>query len=72
MTPLALQVKVKKHIQLILERLLHTVNRRVIVLDRENALRVSAAASCCAGRRGHAAAHGCLGAMWEMQKAPLI
>lgn len=69
MTPLALQVKVKKHIQLILERLLHTVNRRVIVLDRENALRVSAAtaASWCAGRRGHAAAHGCLGAMWETQ-----
>ncbi|XP_064304760.1 dedicator of cytokinesis protein 2-like [Phalacrocorax carbo] len=32
-------VKVKKHIQLILERLLHTVNRRVIVLDRENSLR---------------------------------
>ncbi|NXK16776.1 DOCK2 protein, partial [Arenaria interpres] len=32
-------VKVKKHIQLILERLLHTVNRRVIVLDRENTLR---------------------------------
>ncbi|XP_049688052.1 dedicator of cytokinesis protein 2-like isoform X4 [Accipiter gentilis] len=31
--------KVKKHIQLILERLLHTVNRRVIVLDRENSLR---------------------------------
>ncbi|NXJ57099.1 DOCK2 protein, partial [Spizaetus tyrannus] len=31
--------KVKKHIQLILERLLHTVNRRVIVLDRENTLR---------------------------------
>uniref|UniRef100_A0A8C4V4C9 Dedicator of cytokinesis protein 2 n=1 Tax=Falco tinnunculus TaxID=100819 RepID=A0A8C4V4C9_FALTI len=30
-----------KHIQLILERLLHTVNRRVIVLDRENTLRVS-------------------------------
>ncbi|XP_009328538.1 PREDICTED: dedicator of cytokinesis protein 2-like [Pygoscelis adeliae] len=30
---------VKKHIQLILERLLHTVNRRVIILDRENALR---------------------------------
>ncbi|NXW23766.1 DOCK2 protein, partial [Circaetus pectoralis] len=30
---------VKKHIQLILERLLHTVNRRVIVLDRENTLR---------------------------------
>ncbi|XP_068800108.1 dedicator of cytokinesis protein 2-like isoform X2 [Struthio camelus] len=32
-------VKVKKHIQLILDRLLHTVNRRVIVLDRENNLR---------------------------------
>ncbi|NXW47330.1 DOCK2 protein, partial [Nyctiprogne leucopyga] len=32
-------VKVKKHIQLILEQLLHTVNRRVIVLDRENPLR---------------------------------
>ncbi|NXX18316.1 DOCK2 protein, partial [Podargus strigoides] len=38
-TPLALQVKVKEHIQLILERLLHTVSQRVIVLDRENALR---------------------------------
>ncbi|KGM00242.1 Dedicator of cytokinesis protein 2, partial [Charadrius vociferus] len=35
----AQKVKVKKHIQLILERLLHTVNRRVIVLDRENTLR---------------------------------
>ncbi|NXP51476.1 DOCK2 protein, partial [Heliornis fulica] len=35
----ALQVKVKKHIQLVLERLLHTVNRRVIILDRENTLR---------------------------------
>lgn len=42
-TPPTLQVKVKKHIQLILEQLLHTVNRRVIALDRENALRVSAA-----------------------------
>ncbi|NXS45063.1 DOCK1 protein, partial [Balaeniceps rex] len=31
---------VKKHIQLILERLLHTVNQRVIILDRENTLRV--------------------------------
>ncbi|XP_050829832.1 dedicator of cytokinesis protein 2-like isoform X1 [Serinus canaria] len=31
--------QVKKHIQVILERLLHTVNRRVIVLDRENPLR---------------------------------
>ncbi|NXW07367.1 DOCK2 protein, partial [Fregetta grallaria] len=30
---------VKKHIQLILEQLLHTVNRRVIILDRENTLR---------------------------------
>ncbi|NXL39073.1 DOCK2 protein, partial [Glaucidium brasilianum] len=38
-TPLTSQVKVKKHIQLILDRLLHTVNRRVIVLDRENSLR---------------------------------
>ncbi|NXT59175.1 DOCK1 protein, partial [Pluvianellus socialis] len=36
----AQKVKVKKHIQLILEQLLHTVNRRVIVLDRENTLRV--------------------------------
>ncbi|KFO74130.1 Dedicator of cytokinesis protein 2, partial [Cuculus canorus] len=35
----AQKVQVKKHIQLILERLLHTVNRRVIVLDRENSLR---------------------------------
>lgn len=50
-TPLTLQVKVKKHIQLILERLLHTVNRRVIVLDRENSLRVSttAATARCVG-----------------------
>ncbi|XP_029814277.1 dedicator of cytokinesis protein 2 [Manacus vitellinus] len=32
-------VWVKKHIQVILERLLHTVTRRVIVLDRENPLR---------------------------------
>ncbi|NWT06378.1 DOCK2 protein, partial [Mionectes macconnelli] len=32
-------VRVKKHIQVILERLLHTVSRRVIVLDRENPLR---------------------------------
>ncbi|NXJ84132.1 DOCK2 protein, partial [Trogon melanurus] len=32
-------VQVKRHIQLILEQLLHTINRRVIVLDRENALR---------------------------------
>ncbi|KAM7021291.1 dedicator of cytokinesis protein 2-like [Passerculus sandwichensis] len=31
--------QVKKHIQVVLERLLHTVNRRVIVLDRENPLR---------------------------------
>ncbi|XP_064275168.1 dedicator of cytokinesis protein 2-like isoform X1 [Passer domesticus] len=31
--------QVKKHIQAILERLLHTVNRRLIVLDRENPLR---------------------------------
>ncbi|NXJ99781.1 DOCK2 protein, partial [Corythaixoides concolor] len=37
--PFPSPVKVKKHIQLILEQLLHTVNRRVIVLDRENALR---------------------------------
>lgn len=41
MTPRALQVKVKRHVQLILERLLHTVNRRVIVLERDNSLRVS-------------------------------
>nr|XP_025974743.1 dedicator of cytokinesis protein 2-like [Dromaius novaehollandiae] len=34
-------VRVKQHIQLILDRLLHTVNRRVIVLERENSLRVS-------------------------------
>lgn len=40
-TPRASQVQVKKHVQLILERLLHTVNRRLIVLERENALRVS-------------------------------
>ncbi|NXL99356.1 DOCK2 protein, partial [Tyrannus savana] len=39
LTPLPLQVRVKKHIQVILERLLHTVSRRVIVLDRENPLR---------------------------------
>ncbi|NXK42830.1 DOCK2 protein, partial [Piprites chloris] len=32
-------VWVKKHIQVILEQLLHTVSRRVIVLDRENPLR---------------------------------
>ncbi|XP_040525641.1 dedicator of cytokinesis protein 2-like isoform X2 [Gallus gallus] len=32
-------VKVKRHVQLILERLLHTVNRRVIVLERDNSLR---------------------------------
>ncbi|XP_064360000.1 dedicator of cytokinesis protein 2-like [Dromaius novaehollandiae] len=32
-------VRVKQHIQLILDRLLHTVNRRVIVLERENSLR---------------------------------
>ncbi|KAM6132363.1 LOW QUALITY PROTEIN: dedicator of cytokinesis protein 2-like [Pterocles gutturalis] len=31
--------QVKKHVQLVLERLLRTVSRRVIVLDRENALR---------------------------------
>ncbi|OWK56749.1 Dedicator of cytokinesis protein 2 [Lonchura striata] len=31
--------RVKKHIQVVLEQLLHTVNRRVIVLDRENPLR---------------------------------
>eukprot|EP00075_Anas_platyrhynchos_P022460 XP_027311713.1 dedicator of cytokinesis protein 2-like [Anas platyrhynchos] len=37
-------VKVKKHVQLVLERLLHTVNRRVIVLERENSLRVSTSA----------------------------
>lgn len=43
-TPLAFQVKVKKHVQLVLERLLHTVNRRVIVLERENSLRVSTSA----------------------------
>lgn len=74
-TPLALQVKVKKHIQLILEQLLHTVNRRVIVLDRENTLRVSttaAAASRCAGHRGCATSCGCLWATREMQKASLI
>lgn len=41
LTPLTLQAQVKKHIQVILERLLPTVNRRVIVLDRENPLRVS-------------------------------
>lgn len=74
MTPLALQVKVKKHIQLILERLLHTVNRRVIILDRENTLRVSTTTttSCCAGRRGCAASHSCFWATREMQKASLI
>uniref|UniRef100_A0A8C8AQA0 Dedicator of cytokinesis 2 n=1 Tax=Otus sunia TaxID=257818 RepID=A0A8C8AQA0_9STRI len=46
--------KAQKHIQLILERLLHTVNRRVIVLDRENSLRVSTAATAsrCTGCRG--------------------
>lgn len=43
-TPLAFQVKVKKHVQLVLERLLHTVNRRVIVLERENSFRVSTTA----------------------------
>ncbi|XP_064916111.1 dedicator of cytokinesis protein 2-like isoform X3 [Columba livia] len=32
-------VQVKKHVQLILERLLHTVSRRLIVLERENVLR---------------------------------
>ncbi|KAI6069802.1 Dedicator of cytokinesis protein 2-like protein [Aix galericulata] len=40
----AQKVKVKKHVQLVLERLLHTVNRRVIVLERENSLRVSTSA----------------------------
>ncbi|XP_050566552.1 dedicator of cytokinesis protein 2-like [Cygnus atratus] len=35
----AQKVKVKKHVQLVLERLLHTVNRRVIVLERENSFR---------------------------------
>jgi len=73
-TPLALQVNVKKHIQLILEQLLHTVNRRVIILDRENTLRVStiAATSRCAGLRGCASSHSCLWATREMQKALLI
>ncbi|GAB0187844.1 dedicator of cytokinesis protein 2-like [Grus japonensis] len=42
----AQKVKVKKHIQLILERLLHTVNRRVIILDRENTLRRLEYLSC--------------------------
>ncbi|PKK17452.1 hypothetical protein A306_00000107, partial [Columba livia] len=37
----AQKVQVKKHVQLILERLLHTVSRRLIVLERENVLRVS-------------------------------
>lgn len=73
-TPLTLQAKVKKHIQLILERLLHTVNRRVIVLDRENSLRVSttAATSRCARRRGRTTSHSCLWATWEMQEASPI
>ncbi|NXF13127.1 DOCK2 protein, partial [Smithornis capensis] len=35
----AQKAQVKKHIQVILEWLLHTVSRRVIVLDRENPLR---------------------------------
>lgn len=42
-TPLPSQVQVKQHVRLVLERLLHPVTRRVIVLDRENTLRVSAA-----------------------------
>lgn len=46
-TPLPMQAQVKKHIQLILERLLHTVNRRVIVLERKNTLRVSATVTLC-------------------------
>lgn len=64
----------KKHIQLILERLLHTVNRRVIVLDRENTLRVSTttAASCCARYWGCTASRSCLWAMQEMQKTSLL
>ncbi|KAM9027370.1 dedicator of cytokinesis protein 2-like isoform 2-T2 [Ara ararauna] len=32
-------VQVKQHVRLVLERLLHPVTRRVIVLDRENSLR---------------------------------
>lgn len=54
-TPLTLQAQVKKHIQVMLERLLHTVNRRVIVLDRENPLRVSPTAPwLCRFPLGHA------------------
>lgn len=49
--PLTLQAQVKKHIQAILERLLHTVNRRLIVLDRENPLRVSACAAALGATR---------------------
>lgn len=50
--PLPLQAQVKKHIQVVLEQLLHTVNRRVIVLERENPLRVSPAAPLPLGSHG--------------------
>lgn len=65
-TPCALQVQVKKHVQLILERLLHTVNRRLIVLEQENTLRVSVTvtASRCAEPGGTGGCLWCRRAMW--------
>lgn len=60
LTPIPSQVQVKQHVRLVLERLLHPVTRRVIVLDRENSLRVSAAPWGC-----------CLRGMGQLRRVPV-
>lgn len=51
----------KRHVKMILERLLRTVNCRVIVLDREHGLRVSTAASRLRALLGWGGSLGVLG-----------
>ncbi|CAM5142296.1 unnamed protein product [Natator depressus] len=68
--------KVKGHVQMILEQLLRTVNRRVIVLDQEHDLRVSTAACSVQfwGAAGileqyHSEAFVLLSASWDFCRA---